>query len=126
MKSKRHNAAARGRHAEQVVAAYLLRHGYKVLGQNVRVGHLEIDILAQKGSVVAVVEVRYRGPSAWQGPFESIDEAKCNRLIHAASQLWNERFEQDRSVDRVRFDVAAVHFPPNQPPNIEYIEGAFD
>ena len=120
----RARASARGRFAEDSVSAFLQNSGYAVIGRNVRVGHLEVDIVARKGSVIAVVEVRHRGPSSWQSAFESISETKQQRLRRAADRLWRERFVHDSSIERIRFDVASVSFDEGQP-NVDYIEGAF-
>jgi putative endonuclease len=118
----RAEAAERGRRAEQAVADHLVRSGYAVIGRNVRVGHLEVDIIARKGSVVCVVEVRHRSPNSWQTPFESIGEVKQRRLRRAAERLWRERYARDCSVDRIRFDIAAVAFVDGQSV-IDYVEG---
>lgn len=119
----RADAAARGRLAEDAAAAYLEGLGYVLLDRNVRLGHLEIDIVAKRGSVVAVVEVRHRGPTSWQSAFESITPTKQRRLRRAANRLWRERFARDPSIERIRFDVAAVDFIQGRPV-VEYVEGA--
>jgi putative endonuclease len=111
--------------AEQVVAAFLEREGFRILGRNVRVGRLEVDLLAQRGEVVALVEVRYRGPGSWKGPFASVTEAKRARLRAAARRLWADRFARDRSVERMRYDVAAVWFEPEGETRVEYVAAAF-
>lgn len=113
----------RGRRAESAVVAWLSRHGYDILDRNLRVGRNEIDVVARSGAIIVVVEVRHRGVGAWQGPFESIDAAKRERLRTAATRLWNERFESDPSVERLRFDVAAVDFGPTGEPVVEYVQG---
>lgn len=118
----RAEAAERGRRAEQAVADYLIRSGYEVIGRNVHVGHLEVDILARMGSVVCVVEVRYRSPNSWQTPFESIGAVKQRRLRRAAERLWRERYARDCTVDRIRFDIAAVAFVDGQSV-VDYVEG---
>lgn len=122
----RRAAAARGRLAEDAVAQLLLQRGYTILGRNVRLGHLEVDILARLGSVVAVVEVRLRGPAAWESALESVDPSKQRRLLRAAERLWHDRFEQDPTIESIRLDFAAVVLEPDQPPIIEYFEAAFE
>ena len=113
----------RGRRAEDAVVNWLTRQGYEVLGRNVRIGHNEIDVLARLGDAVVVVEVRHRGAGSWLGPFESIDPAKRGRVRAAAQRLWDERFEADRTVRRLRFDVAAVRFDAADEPIVEYVVG---
>ena len=115
---------ASGARAERVVETYLVEHGFVVLGRNVRVGYLEIDLLARQGDLVVVVEVRHRGESSWQGPFESISEAKRGRLRRAGKILWRARFARDPTVNRMRFDVAAVRFGVDDVASVEYVAAA--
>ena len=42
-------------------ALWLMAKGYRILGFRLKTAHGEIDLLAQKGRVLAVVEVKYRG-----------------------------------------------------------------
>ena len=116
---------ALGRRAEQIAVEYLVSHGFTVLARNVRIGHLELDIVARKGSVVAVVEVRHRGTTAWETALESLGPAKRQRLILAAERLWEQRFATDPTVDRIRLDVACVALGPTGPV-VDYVEGGID
>ncbi|TSC64026.1 MAG: putative endonuclease, partial [Parcubacteria group bacterium Gr01-1014_91] len=51
-----HNAI--GKLGEEVARAYLQKKGYKIIEQNWRTKRGEIDIIAKKGDVLALVEVR--------------------------------------------------------------------
>jgi putative endonuclease len=113
-----------GRRAELVVADELFARGFSVLGRNVRLGALELDVVARKGPLLVVVEVRVRGRGAWVGPFESVTRAKRTRLLRAVERLWRQRAERALSdVERVRIDVAAVTFEAGRT-RVEYAEGA--
>lgn len=60
-RSKRGMQARRsGRRAELFCAVWLMAKGYRILGFRLRTRQGEIDLLAQKGGVVAVVEVKRR------------------------------------------------------------------
>jgi Holliday junction resolvase-like predicted endonuclease len=74
--------------------------------------------------VVAVVEVRTRGPTARTSAFGSMDRGKQLRLRRAGERLWQRRYQNDRSVERLRFDAAGVDLDAN-PPRIEYVVAAF-
>ena len=115
--------AASGRKAEDAVADYLVASGYELLARNLRLGPLELDLVARRGPLVAVVEVRTRGATALQGPFESVNERKRARLRKAVARLWREQLEAMPEVQRVRMDVAAVTFEGDQT-TVEYVEGA--
>ncbi len=99
--------------------------GYRLLARNLRLGPLELDIVAQKDDVVAVVEVRTRGPGALQGPFESVTATKRARLRRAVRRLWREQLAALKDVKRVRIDVAAVIFEGGQT-RVEYAEDAIE
>ena len=112
-----------GRAAESAVAGDLAQKGLAILGTNVRLGRLEIDVVARDDDTVVVVEVRTRGASAWQTGLESIARAKAKRVRAAGERLWRERFLRDPSVNRMRFDVAVVTFDERGSPLIEYARG---
>jgi putative endonuclease len=114
-----------GRRAEEAVAQELIGLGWAVLGRNVRVGRLEVDLVAREGSVIAIVEVRTRGPSSWQGPLASVDAAKRARIRTAGERLWRARFLHDVSIERMRFDIAAVTFTDEGAARVEYVKAAF-
>jgi putative endonuclease len=95
--------------------------GVEVLDRNVRVGRLEIDLVAREGRVVALVEVRTRGAGSWQRPLDSIDAKKRARLVAAGERLWRERFREDPRVDRLRFDAATVTFDDDGAASVEYV-----
>jgi putative endonuclease len=113
-----------GRRAEALVAEWLVRQGYAIVARNLRIGELEIDIVARRGPVVAVVEVRTRGPTARTSAFGSIDRSKRLRLRRAGERLWQRRYRNDRSVERMRFDAAGVDLDA-RPPRVEYVTAAF-
>ena len=115
--------AVTGRNAEDAVADYLIAGGYELLARNLRLGALELDLVAKRGPLVAVVEVRTRGPTALQGPFESVGGRKRARLRKAVARLWREKLEAMGGVQRVRIDVAAVTFAEGKT-SVEYVEGA--
>jgi putative endonuclease len=111
--------------AEDAVAARLISDGWSILGRRVRVGKLEVDVLARRGDVVACVEVRGRRVDALVTAIDSIDWKKKRSLAKAARALWSRRFARDESVRVVRIDVATVTWGPGAPA-IEIVEGAID
>jgi putative endonuclease len=112
-----------GRRAEAAVADYLVAQGFTLVGRNVRVGHLELDLLAQRRHLAVVVEVRTRGAGSFERAFESITAAKRRRTLQAVDRLWHERLAAMRSIERVRVDAAAVTFEAGRT-FVEYAAGA--
>jgi putative endonuclease len=107
----------------RAVADCLFVKGFTILGRNVRLGSLELDVVARKGPLVVVVEVRARRRGALVGPFASVTIAKRGRLLRAARRLWRERLSTLPGIDRVRIDVAAVTFTGNAT-LVDYATGA--
>lgn len=90
---------------------------------NLRVGRLELDVVARRGGLVAVVEVRTRGTGSFETALGSVSVAKRRHLLTATDRLWRSRLVHDAGVERVRIDVAAVSFVGDQT-RVEYIPGA--
>ena len=103
---------------------HLERSGAAIVATNLRVGRLELDIVAREGRVVFVVEVRARGPGAWTRGFGSLSASKRERIRRAAERLWNRRYRHDASVDRLRIDAASVTFDGDRAV-VEYVKAAF-
>ena len=120
----RESAHADGARAEAVVARFLETQGYEIVATNLRLGHLELDVVARAGGTIAVVEVRTRGPGAWTSSFGSIDYKKRQRVRRAGERLWQRRYRHDPSAARLRFDAAAVSFEAGEP-RVEYVVAAF-
>lgn len=115
---------ALGREAEVAVARYLSGIGYRIEALNLRLGYLEVDIVARDGPVIALVEVRRRGASSRTTGFGSMTARKKLLLRRAGERLWNRRYKNDPSVERLRFDFASVRIEGTECV-IEYVRGAF-
>jgi len=76
--------------AEEAVVGALASAGWRILGRHVRVGRLELDIVAVDPGpppALAVVEVRWRRSRAFGLPEETADRRKVGRLRQAAGGL---------------------------------------
>ena len=112
------NRRAYGNAGEDAASAYLVRHGWTILGRNVRRGRGEIDIIARKRDIVAFVEVKRRSGLNYGRPAEAVNREKQTRIAHAAALYMQ---ENDLSDSKLRFDVIE-----RLPGEIQHIEGAFD
>ena len=88
-----------------------------------RAGRLEIDLVARRGPLAILVEVRTRGAGSFSSALESVTRTKRARLLRAADILWRRQLSKMADIERVRIDVAAVTFD-GQTTRVEYIEGA--
>jgi len=76
--------------AEDAVAGALARAGWQILGRRLRVGRLELDIVAVDPGPppeLVVVEVRWRRSRDFGLPEETADRRKLGRLRRAAAGL---------------------------------------
>jgi putative endonuclease len=115
---------AAGDRAEDAVTDLLVARGFGILARRLRLGPLEIDLVATRGDLAVVVEVRTRGQGAYIGPLASVDGKKRDRLVRAAERLWREKLARIPEIARLRFDVAGVTFDA-EGAHVEYIEAAF-
>lgn len=86
-----------------------------------RLGALELDVVARRGPLVVVVEVRTRGVGAYESAFASVSAVKRRRLRTAAAMLWK-RVAADPTIERIRIDCAAVNLDTT-PVTVEVSEG---
>jgi putative endonuclease len=77
---------AAGTDAENLAAAFLARHGLRIVERNWRRRCGEIDLVARDGDVLVFVEVRLRRRGDFGGAAASITAAKRARLVAAAEQ----------------------------------------
>jgi putative endonuclease len=117
-------AGAIGNRAEALVADYLLERGFSIVARNLRLGRLELDIVARRDELIVVVEVRARGPGAWSSGLGSMTFRKRQRIRRAGERLWQRRYRDDPSVERLRFDAASVQLGEGDPV-IDYVVAAF-
>ena len=97
-----------GRAAEARAAEHLEAEGFQILWRNVRIGPLEVDLVARRGDLAVIVEVRARGGGAFEGPLASIGWTKRKDLLRAARGLWRGRLKKMPEIRRVRIDVIAI------------------
>ena len=115
--------AATGRKGESIVAALLEERGFVILGRNVRVGRLELDLIARRGSLLVFVEVRSRTSDLYGGAAETIDRDK-QRRIRRAAMGWLSANPALRG-NKVRFDAAGVLLQRGRSPEVDYYPDAF-
>jgi len=115
---------AHGRDAEAVARECLERAGFRILWQNLRIGPLELDLVAKRGDLVVVVEVRGRGPCSFERPLASLSWKKRLALLRAARGLWRSRISRMPEVKRLRIDLAAVTRARDGSLAVEWIAGA--
>jgi putative endonuclease len=93
-----------GRRAEWLCVLWLMARGYRILGFRMRTPLGEIDILACKRNIVAVVEVKRR--STIETALEAVSFRQRERLLRAAKSIAARR--PDLAGSAVRLDLLAL------------------
>jgi putative endonuclease len=94
-----------GDEAEQLVVEQLEREGWLIRDRNITYRLGELDVVAEKGEVLAFVEVRMRASTVWGDPSATVSRAKQRKVVLAAMQYVQQRRLHNRII---RFDVASV------------------
>jgi len=102
-----------GTYGERVAAAFVRRHGYRVLTRNFKTERGEIDLVCRHGDVLAFVEVRTRAGDLFGRPSESIDARKEEALRSAAHDYLR---LLDRDDITYRFDAVEVRMRAGEVP----------
>ena len=109
-----------GKIGEDLAVQYLMDKGYKILERNWRNRHKEIDIIAQVGKELVIVEVKTRKSNAYGEPDLAVTKQKQRLLIYAAN-AYIYRYNLDINT---RFDIISIYFREGKP-IIDHIEDAF-
>ena len=104
MKSAGNHRKKLGAWGEDIAAHQLEADGFQIVARNWRCRHGEIDLIAQKGELVAFVEVKTRKGRNMGTPEEALTPRKSKKLMQLA-QLYVAENELD--VDW-RIDLVAV------------------
>jgi len=94
-----------GKIGEQLAVDHLTNNGYRVIHRNYRYLKAEIDIIAKKGDILAIVEVKSRSSDYMQAIAETVTEKKIKLLVMAADHYI---ISKDLDVE-ARFDIITVH-----------------
>lgn len=109
-----------GKIGEELAVAFLQQNGYDILETNWTFQKAEVDIIAQKEAILAVIEVKTRSSVEYGLPQEFVKPKKIQLLVKAVNEYV---ISHDLDVD-VRFDIIAIHKEENEF-KLEHIEDAF-
>lgn len=113
-----------GRWGEDLSAEYLRGKGYRILAANWKCRFGELDLVAEDGVYLCLVEVKLRKSAAYGSAAEFVDRRKQNRL-RAAAELYLMRHPTDL---QPRFDVVEIYAPQGmntKEPRISHLQNAF-
>lgn len=109
-----------GKKGEQLAVDFLVENNYVIIERNYRFDKAEVDIIAQKEDVLAIIEVKTRSTTGFGNPQDFVKPKQIQRLVKAV-----DAYVTSNGLDvEVRFDIIAIVKQKNQF-NIEYLENAF-
>lgn len=111
------NAKLIGRAGEAAAAEFLRKKGYKILASGYHSRYGEIDLIAEKRGITAIIEVKTRKNNSFANAMEFVDSRKQQKIKLTAEQ-W---LVLKGGELQIRFDVIEVY--PNNV--INHIENAF-
>ena len=101
---KRQQAQSRGHWSEWLAAVYLTLKGYRIVAMRYRTKLGEIDIIARKGDLAIMVEVKVRREV--MAALDAVTHT-TQRRIHNASDIWLSK-QRDAAKISTRYDIIAV------------------
>jgi putative endonuclease len=109
-----------GKEGEELAEAFLLEKGYLIRSRNYRYLKAEVDIIAIKGDILAIVEVKFRTTAFIENIADTITRRKISLLVMAA-----DHYVTQRNLDvEVRFDIITILLTQKST-TIEHLENAF-
>lgn len=117
--SAKDSLAARG---ERLAERTLRNKGYRILERGWRWHRYELDLIAEKGNVIAFVEVKTRSDNSFGSPQEAVKPMQQKRIIAAGQAYALKKKFHDHIL---RFDVIAILMPEGESPDVLHIENAF-
>ncbi len=109
-----------GKLGEELAVEFLQKNGYDILETNWTFQKAEVDILAKKGNILAVVEVKTRSSIEFGLPQDFVKPRKIQLLVKAVNEYI---VSKDLNAE-VRFDIIAI-YKQDKNYTIEHIDDAF-
>lgn len=105
-----------GRKGEEQAVKYLKKKGWKIIKRNYVNPFGEIDIIANKGEVIAFIEVKTRRSDIFGIPSEAVNDKRKLKYIQGANFF----FAKKMRYWTMRFDIIEIYRG-----EINHIENAF-
>ena len=107
---------------EEIAAKYLAEQGFSVLHRNLRIGHLETDIICENGEYIVFAEVKTRrsmGAKARFGSARDAVDSKKREHLYSFAKMY---LRENPTEKRPRIDLLEVYLPRGEAPKITWIK----
>ena len=109
-----------GKKGEQLAVDFLLKNNYDIVERNYRFDKAEVDIIAKKDNILAIIEVKTRSTADFGDPQDFVKPKQIQRLVKAVDEYVT---VNDLYVE-VRFDIIAI-VKEGKGFKMEHLENAF-
>ncbi|MBC3845609.1 YraN family protein [Winogradskyella echinorum] len=109
-----------GKKGEQLAVDFLIEKNYDIVERNYRFDKAEVDIIAQKNDILAIIEVKTRSSVDFGNPQDFVKPKQIKNLVKAVDEYVT---ENDLDIE-VRFDIIAI-VKQGKGYEIEHLENAF-
>ena len=109
-----------GKKGEQLAVDFLIENKYEIVERNYRFDKAEVDIIARKRDILAIVEVKTRSTADYGNPQDFVKPKQIKNLVKAVDEYVT---INDLDVE-VRFDIIAI-VKEKRDYNIEHLENTF-
>lgn len=109
-----------GKKGEKLAVDYLVKNNYDIIERNYRFDKAEVDIIAKKNQILAIIEVKTRSSSDFGNPQDFVKPKQIQRLVKAVDEYVT---ENDLDVE-IRFDIIAI-VKTGTAYDIKHLENAF-
>ena len=109
-----------GKKGEHLAVDFLLKNDYEIIERNYRFDKAEVDIIAKKNLILAIIEVKTRSTIDFGNPQDFVKPKQIQRLVKAVDDYV---IANEMDVE-VRFDIIAI-VKKGKGFNIEHLENAF-
>lgn len=111
-----------GHLGERIAERWLVRQGWRILNRRFRNGRRDIDLVAERASTVAFVEVKARKGDEFGDPVEAVHHRKQRELSRSA-RVWIDRHGRDG--ESYQFDVVGILLAGERV-LVKHVPNAFD
>ncbi|WP_396185417.1 YraN family protein [Flavobacterium sp.] len=94
-----------GKLGEELAVEFLRKNGYEILETNWTFQKAEVDIIAKKENILAIIEVKTRSSLDFGLPQDFVKPKKIQLLVKAVNEYV---LSKDLDIE-VRFDIIAIH-----------------
>jgi len=110
-----------GKKGEEMGIAWLLEKEYTIKEQNWRHSYWEVDVIAQKDTVLHFIEIKTRRSKKFGFPEEKVGKKKIQNLINAAEEY----LHQHPQWQRIQFNILSILIIKNEPAAYLLIEDVY-